>query len=180
MAGSSKLQAALDHHRRTADAFVDMVESMPVEAWDRPWAEDKWTVGTLVDHLNQTYDVCIREIEGGEGMRVVLKWWQRLPARWLYLRSILRGKGFPKGARAPRETRPAEETPDREPTLQGFRDRADRLERSARERGAENPNLRITHAYFGSGSLPDGITLVTRHIEHHHGQLATLVPAPVQ
>jgi hypothetical protein len=170
------LPQALDHHRSTADAFAELAEAIPADAWDKPWTEGKWTVGTIVDHLNHTYDVVIREVEGGEGMRIVTPWWQQLLLRWTLRPRLLAGKPFPKAARAPRETRPAEETPEREPALAGFRERADRLEASAREAGGSRPEARVSHAYFGKGSLAQGVTMCTRHIEHHHRQLETLRP----
>jgi len=170
-------------HAAAADDLVAMVRALADDAWRRPIAEGKWTPAEIVHHLNLTYDVAIREMEGGAGMAIRTKPWQRILLRATVGRRILRGKGFPRAAPAPREIRPEGDPGTRDEALAGFHARRQRFERAAEETRTARPDARFTHAYFGPSSLADGVLMVGRHLQHHTAQLrgvaeATAVPHP--
>src|SRR5688572_20474893 len=92
---------ALRIHGSAASAFAATAEAVEPEAWDRPLAEGKWSPAQITDHLIRTYDVILREIGGGGGMKVRTRLWMRLFLRLTYMPRILRGGRFPARAPAP-------------------------------------------------------------------------------
>lgn len=171
MASESSWARATEAHTAAAEGLVAAVRALPEEAWRRPVAGGKWTPAEIVQHLERTYDVALRELAGGDGMAVVTRPWQRLLLRATIVRRILRGKGFPGGARSPRELRPESDPGVREEALASFREKAERFEAAAEQARRENAGARISHAYFGVFSVADGVLLCARHVEHHTAQL---------
>ncbi len=161
------MSKALALHSSAVAAFLAAAEAMPAARWHEPVAEGKWTSAQIVSHLIATYDILLSDLRTGVGMRVLTKWWQRVLLRIFLVPRLLAGGKFPKTARAPRETRPATvfEQPE---AIELFRERSKELEDEARRAPASK---QITHAYFGSASVADGVTMCSRHIEHHLAQL---------
>jgi len=102
-------------------------------------------------------------------MAIRTKLWQRWLLRFTVLPGMLAGRGFPKGAVAPRETRPQGVLSKAE-SLALFRARATELDVASR---AAKHGQSMTHAYFGAARLPHGVMLCARHIEHHASRLAS-------
>jgi hypothetical protein len=165
-----KWERVREVHAAAADGLLAAAEQMPGEAWFAPLAAGKWSPAQVMEHLNLTYDVLTRELEGGEGMRVITKAWQRFLLRIVLVPRILRGGPFPEAARAPREIRPSERGLERGEALDAFRQRRARFEAAAEKARAEAD--RLTHAYFGRSTVARGVLLCARHIQHHQKQLA--------
>jgi len=146
---------------------VDRVERISDEQWREATGEGKWSAAEIVAHLCSTYRIVIAELEGGQGMQIRVPTLRRWVLRLTVVPGILRGRGFPRGAVAPRETRPGEIL-EREESLALFRTLADSFEEAARKAPADR---KLTHAYFGSAAVPDGVLLCARHVEHHARQL---------
>ncbi|HUP48778.1 MAG TPA: DinB family protein [Thermoanaerobaculia bacterium] len=159
-------------HSEVAASLAASAERIPADRWLTPRAEGKWTPAEIVEHLNLVYDALLRELNGGGAMKIRTKWWHRVLLRWTLVPKLLRGEPFPAGARAPRETRPAAANRDQQAAVLGFRERAARLESSAQEALNSGPRrARLTHAYFGSATVKEGVLLCARHIVHHHQQM---------
>ena len=165
---SNRWSEALRVHGSAVAAFASAAEAVEPESWYLPRAEGKWSPAQIADHLIRSYDVLLREIRGGAGMRIRTRAWMRILLRHTYMRRILRGGWFPAGVPAPSEIRPAkEELPGQASAVALFRQRAEEFERTVREQ----PPVRMTHPYFGVLGAEDGVLLCARHIEHHRGQL---------
>ena len=161
-------ETALDIHTKAAASLLTAAEKISAEHWHSPLAEGKWSAGQIVEHLNVTYDVLRTDLEGGTGMKVVTSFFQRIALRFTVLPKILQGTGFPAGVRAPRELRPAEAA-DKDAALATFRERSARfldLAKSAHAQGRK-----VSHAYFGKGSVLEAVALSGRHVDHHRMQL---------
>lgn len=140
---------------------------MPEEEWFVPMSEGKWSPAEVLAHLVSTYDTLLRELAGGAGMAIRTKLWQRWLLRLTVVPRLLAGGAFPKGAVAPRETRPGGVV-DRAESIALFRRRAAELDEAVR---LAKDGQRITHAYFGSATVAHGVLLCVRHIQHHTAQL---------
>jgi hypothetical protein len=164
---SNRWSEALRAHGTAASAFAAEAEAVEPESWDRPWAEGKWSPAEITDHLICAYDVLLREIGGGGGMKVRTRLWLRLILRLTYMPRILRGGWFPARAPAPREIRPSKTPRGQQDGVALFRQRAKDFETAVRDK----PEARVTHAYFGTLAPADGVLFCARHIEHHRNQL---------
>lgn len=159
--------ASLALHGSAVDALVAKAEGVPEAEWFVPTSEGKWSPAEVLAHLVSTYDTLLRELAGGPGMAIRTKLWQRWLLRLTVVPRLLAGGAFPKGAVAPRETRPGGVL-NREESITLFRRRAAELDEAVRN---ANDGQRITHAYFGSATVAHGVLLCTRHIQHHATQL---------
>lgn len=158
---------ALRIHGSAASAFAAAAEAVEPEAWDRPVAEGKWSPAQITDHLIQTYDVILREVGGGGGMKVRTSFLIRLFLSLTYKPRILRGGWFPARAPAPREIRPSKTPRGQQEGVALFRQRAEEYETAVQSK----PEARLTHAYFGALAPAEGVLFCARHIEHHARQL---------
>jgi len=168
---SGQWSRAVDHHASVAAAFAAAAEELEPAAWHRPRAEGKWSPAQITDHLTRPYDVLLRELGGGQGMRIRTRLGQRLVLRLTLMPRLLRGARFPKGVTAPREIRPTDTPADQRDGIALFRQRAAEFEAAARRAYELSPRARLTHAYFGASSVADGVLFCARHIEHHRAQL---------
>jgi hypothetical protein len=167
---ATELPRAIERHASAAAAFATAAESVEAAAWHRPRAEGKWSPAQVTDHLIRAYDVLLRELGGGKGMEIRTRFWQRLFLRFTLYPRLLRGGVFPAAAPAPREIRPLAE-PDQPTAIALFRQRAAEFEAAIEQSRKQNPRARLTHAYFGSAPLAEGVLFCARHIEHHRAQL---------
>jgi hypothetical protein len=165
---------ALACHASASAAFAAAAEAVEPAAWDRPRAEGKWSPAQIADHLIQTYDVLLREVAGGAGMKVRTRSWLRPLLKLVYMRRILRGGWFPARAPAPPEIRPSKTPRDQNGAVALFRQRARELETAVQDVRAGKTTAQITHAYFGPLEPATGMLFCGRHIEHHLAQLETL------
>lgn len=170
-ARDTEWDSAVALHAESAAAFAQTAEAIAPEAFTAPVAPGKWSPAQIVDHLIRSYDGLLQELAGGAGPEVKTKPWQRAVLRWTLVPRILRGAGFPRGARAPREIRPAESPADRASLLAAFRERRDRFDAAIRRAREERPHAKLTHAYFGSYPLADALLMCARHIDHHRAQI---------
>ena len=170
MRSRAAFQAALALHRSSIETFLAAAEAVPEARWMLPVAEGKWSPGQIAEHLSLSLEAVAREVRGESSMRYRLSWWKRLWARHRYLPGILKKKRFPSGARAPRETRPAEETAPRGEALARLRAANAGIERVY----AETPRAarrRLRHPYFGALTAPDFFGVIALHALHHRSQL---------
>lgn len=165
--GRIDLVRSLEIHSQAVEQVIARAESLPESRWREALAEGKWSAAEVLAHLVSTYDTVTGELRGGAGMEIRTRIWQRWLLRLTVVPAILSGRPFPKGARAPRETRPGAVL-DRGESVALFRNRASEFEEAARSAG---PNGKLTHAYFGSSSVADGVLLCARHVQHHALQL---------
>lgn len=160
---NARLSRALELHRAAAEELLRAAEAVPESRWRDPVQEGKWSPAEILEHLNNTYDILLSELSGGAGMKIRTALWQRILLRLTIVPRIMKKGIFPKNAPAPKEIRPLN-APDREPAISAFRERAERLEATAKTAA---PKQKVTHAYFGSSSVANGVTLCARHIQHH-------------
>ena len=161
-------------HAAVAAELTEAAAAIPADRWLEPRQPGKWSPAEIVEHLTLAYDTLLREMEGGSGMQIRTKLWQRVLLRFTLVPKLLRGGAFPANARAPRETRPAVSNPDQQAAISGFRDRAAKLEAAAVAAMESRRRVRLTHAYFGSAALPEAMLLCARHVQHHQKQLVDM------
>ncbi len=164
----------LEVERIHAEAAADLAaaaERVPAEKWLLPRGQGKWSAAEVVEHLNMAYDVLLGELDGGKGMQIRTKFWQRLYLRVVYLPRLMRGGPFPEGIRAPRELRQPVANPDQSSAIAGFRDRAARMTSNAAKAIAEGRKVRLTHPYFGRSALVNSVLFCARHVQHHRKQI---------
>jgi hypothetical protein len=172
-AGDSAWDRAVRAHAIALERFLDCAAAVPPSKWSEPLAPGKWTPAEVVEHLVLAYETVGRELSGGAGMRVVLPGWKRLIARLFYLPRIIAGRGFPKGAKAPRETRPVSVRGTQAEVVSAMRSIASGVERQMLDAHGR-AGRRLTHAYFGRMTFEQGMLMQVRHLDHHRAQLDAL------
>jgi hypothetical protein len=157
-------------HSEVAAELVSAAQGVPPQKWLVPRDEGKWCPAQVVEHLNLAYDVLLRELAGGEGMKIRTKFLRRMLLRWTIMPRLMRGAPFPPGVPAPREIRGPVANADQAAAIAAFAERAVRFEAAAAQ-AQEKGGVRLTHAYFGKSSVEQGILLCAQHVRHHRKQL---------
>ncbi len=125
----------------------------------------------MTEHLNRTYQVVFGEVRGGKGIRIRSPWLLRQVLRQTILRSILRKRRLPTGARAPSEVAPKEVNGTQKELLDRFSNLSAQFEEEFLK-NSTNTDKKLTHHIFGEIDLLRGIDFVAIHIEHHHRQIS--------
>jgi hypothetical protein len=171
---AERLESLMADHRAAVDDFHDRAASIAADRWAVPRAPGKWSPAQEVKHVVLAYEAFIRDLEGGTPMQLVGTPLKRFLWRAVGLSSILWLKKIPRGARAPRESRPPETAQDRGSLIAEFSDRTAQFETIFRRTWDRDPAKRVVHPYFGQLDLVDGMTMCTVHTRHH----AAVLPSP--
>lgn len=163
------LAALTRDHASAVSEFVEAGQRFPAGAWSQPLAPGKWSPSEITSHVTEAYEVLRRELSGGPGMRLLGSPLLRWVLRHTMLPAILRGRPFPSGARAPKETWPRELLADPTSALEALEATAGAFARELSARA--NQRLRLSHAYFGPMSAPQTLRLAAVHTRHHARQL---------
>lgn len=167
---SSVWQEAVAGHAVALDGFVARAAAAGAAAWNTPGAAGKWTPAQVVEHVRLTYDIAVRELEGGGGLRVRTSWWLRPLLRLRYLRAILASGRVPRGARAPREARPGDGPFDQAATLAALRASSQRFLELLEPAWQRNGPV-LTHHIFGTLGAREALRFMAVHTSHHAQQL---------
>jgi len=162
---------AVDEHRAALAAFFDAAERLRDDAWSAPWGPGKWTRAQVAEHLALTYEIAIRELTTGEGLRVRVTGVRQRLLRWVLMPHILFHRSLPIRVVAPREVRPPEVTMPRAALLRRLRELGVRWE-AEMERAIGAGGGGLTHPYFGTIPPVKAMRFMAVHIEHHTRQIA--------
>jgi DinB superfamily len=171
----ARWHTAVEEHQVALAAYLDAAARLSDAAWGQPWKPGKWSPAQITEHLSMTYRVFIGEVTGGPAMRLKLTPLRRRILKTLMLPHMLFHRTFPRGAPAPRELRPTDETPlpAKAEALERMRELGERFEREA-ARARAGGWSHVTHPFFGQIDLTRGMRLAAVHIEHHTRQLASI------
>lgn len=169
--GEQRWEAALDEHRVALAAFIDSAERVPEGEWTQRRSDGKWTPGEVAEHLVLVNQALIADLVEGHPMASRVSGWKQLLLRRLLLPHILFHRTFPRGARAPRETRPSGGGADRAVELERLRESAERLEAEMERARRSDPPRQISHPYFGTVLPTPALRFCAVHLEHHRRQL---------
>ncbi len=169
MSGRIGIADAAALHRTTLEAVALVVERQDPDTWTVAPQPGKWSPSEIAEHLVISYEPALAELDGGAGFAVVLPFWKRAVLRWTVLPRILSGR-FPKGAPAPRESRPRSGATSPEEAARALREKSSRFQARLLEAHAAGPVF-VTHSYFGRLTAPEILKLLAVHAAHHREQL---------
>jgi hypothetical protein len=169
-------RAALKQHSDTMRSFIETAAALDESLWLNPVAAGKWSPAEIVEHLRLAYDILLRELNEGRGLRIRTNWFMRQFIRLAILPKILKGKRLPTGVKAPREVRPTQFIADRHEALHQLLALATQFElESTKKRHSQQSYL--THHLFGRLTILKGIQFCAIHVNHHRLQLpAKILP----
>ncbi len=161
-------QDAVAEHARTVTEFEGRAAAVPARLWTVPRAPGKWTPAQEVLHVALAYEYGVSAVQGTAAMRLHVPALAAWFARTFILPRILRTGRFPRGADAPDVVRPDAGAVPEDPAAGAARVRRAADAALAALRGAaDDPAVRVPHAYFGPMRPLDTVRLVTLHTRHH-------------
>ena len=161
---------AIQGHRSAVAAYVGSASRIDDRAWRAPVGPGKWTPAQITEHLARTYQVSLEQIRGWQGLKLRSSFLVRKIVRLVFLARIFRTRRLPRGARAPREIRPADPQTPRATALERLGALSEEFEREMSARRSDE-KLRLTHHLFGDIKPLQGVDFIAIHIEHHGRQL---------
>jgi hypothetical protein len=165
---------ALAEHDAAVRGFLTICERVAEDDWQRPPAPGKWTPAAVALHLCQSYELGGDVRPDAPGMRMKVTPSRATVLRTFLLPFIVATSRFPR-VKAPREVAPdAVESGKltREAAVARLRRAATDAGNALRRAAAENPSLRLTHAYFGPLPPYVLVRLLSAHTRHHTRGLA--------
>jgi len=160
-------QAAAEHRAAIEDA-ARAIEAQPPASWAVARDGGKWSPAEIAEHLAQSYEPLFEELAGRAGFQIRLPWWKRRLVRFSVLPKIFAGR-FPKGAPAPRESRPKGFAATPAEAARRLRGSAARFETEVTE-AHRTRRVRLMHPYFGKLTAPQTFRLLAVHAAHHRAQ----------
>ena len=161
---------ALAAHEAAAADFVVRAGAVSPEKWREPSSPGKWSPAQETQHLVLAYEVLMRELRGGRGMRLQLRAWHRTLLRWVVKPRLLRTGRFPV-ARSPREIRPPDRLPEQGPAVARLRRHATEFATLIERTRTATPGRRLTHPFFGWLTLEEAVRFCEVHVRHHAARL---------
>lgn len=160
---------ALNEHDAAVAAFLEVVSGIPEPRWKLPHRPGSWSAAEEVLHVTLSYEVALRGVRTGAGMRPRVSPMRAMLLRWLVLPVILASDWFPR-ARAPLEIRPpagdASGAVDMSPA--GLCERLAHAALEVRDELPASPaGLRFHHAYFGGLAPKQAMRMLAAHTRHH-------------
>lgn len=160
----------LSAHETAISLFVDAISQVPADRWTREPAAGRWSAAALSLHVIDSYQYCLRALDGGPHMRARLPHWRMWLLRQLALPLMFQVGRFPREAPAPREVIPdlsAAEALSPHEAHSRLIDTATRAIEALAVAARARPTPRIGHAYFGPMSPRQTVMLLTGHTRHH-------------
>lgn len=159
---------ALGEHDASVAAFVSVVRGIPDDRWALPRAPGKWSPAEEVLHVALAYEVAVRGVQTGAGMRSRVSPARARLLRWLVLPVMLESNWFPR-AKAPAEIRPPRPGEgDVDLTRDVLLRRVEEQARVVRDQlPSSPPALRFHHAYFGALRPRQAMRMLAAHTRHH-------------
>lgn len=168
--GEREWAKAIEGHAAAIEDYLGTAARLDEPAWRISVAPGKWTPAEITEHLVRTYQVSLEQLRGGRGLEPRVGAFLRQILRLAILPRIFRTRRLPRGARAPREIRPADRGLPRQAALDEFRGLADEFETEMSARRADG-DVRLTHHIFGKFEPVRAVDFVAIHVEHHGRQL---------
>jgi hypothetical protein len=157
-------------HEASLDRFLARANELDEAAWEAPIADGKWTPIEITEHLRAAYDVVIKELTGGQGMKLRSNALVRRLIKLVYLPRILRTRRMPPNVKAPSEIRPRNCIRDRAEALAALKAIGLRAQKEIGDR-RHDPKAYATHFVLGKIKPLEGMDFLTIHLEHHTRQL---------
>jgi DinB superfamily len=167
MSAPDDMDARRRRHAVAVAAFAQRARMVSPAEGETPRGPGKWTPAQETTHVTLSYRAFASAITTGQTLRLRVPLERALEFQRTVLPRILAGGWFPRGATAPDEAVPLDPVT---PLPLGV----DELEIAAREFDdvvsatfAHDPAFRTTHPYFGPMLLPELLSLMAEHTEHH-------------
>jgi len=170
MTKDEQWQSALKQHADSIRSFADTAAAIDESVWLRSISAGKWSPAEIAEHLRLAYEVLLREINEGAGLKIRTNWFVRQYIRLAILPGIFKRRRLPTGAKAPREVRPTKVIEDRSEALRQLLALAEQFEAElSKRRHAKGTHL--THHLFGRLNILQGLRFCAIHVDHHCRQL---------
>lgn len=168
------IAALLREHRDAIAAFAQHVSAFSEAETQTPRAEGKWTPAQETRHLALTCRVFARAITTGEDIALCVS---PERSRELYQRvvpRVLAGGWFPRGGISPEVAVPGDAIPSTPLAIGDLTQANGEFDGAVAAAYASNPTTRTMHPFFGPMLLPELVSFLTAHVNHHR----SLLPLP--
>ncbi len=158
------------------DAFIERIRTMTDTAWGLPPASGKWSPAQVAEHLFLALTAFSNELEQGPPVTPATFAPARPEYRDRILPRILRGGWFPAGAESPPSAVPTGRFPDMASSIRELRTALDSFVAAVAQATSTDASRHVRHPYFGALSVPELVTVLAEHTNHHAAALPEVAP----
>jgi hypothetical protein len=148
----------IQRHRTAIAGYLQTASRIDEQVWRLPVKAEKWTPAQITEHLILTYQITLKQIRGGQGIKPHYNFLLRPILRLVVLPGIFRERQLPGGAKAPQEIMPEDSKMPRETALKQLKDLSVEFETEILSRRSDE-KLRLTHHVFGQIKPLKGVDL---------------------
>ena len=165
------LKTAVENNHEAMVKFLKAAKAVPVDRWQQPRAEGKWSPAQVAEHLAVAYELSRRMVAGNANVTEGLPPRLLQPLiRTLVRLTVLRTGKFIK-AKAPVVFQPSSAPAAQDVLLRRLETASTGLEQDAM-RAKQTGQTAFDHAFFGRFGVAEYLQLQAYHTVHHRGQLS--------
>jgi len=179
MSARDDLDARRLRHAEAVAAFARRARSLTKQESETPRGPDKWTPAQETRHLALAYRAFTSAVTNGTQLVLRVPLERALVYQRRILPRILAGGWFPHGAVSPDEAVPLDPITPLPLGVDELEVAARAFDAAVAATFARDPEFRATHPYFGPMLLPELVSLLAEHTEHHLRFLPAANPDPV-
>jgi uncharacterized damage-inducible protein DinB len=164
----------LNDHRDAVAAFAAHLRALSDDDATTPPAAGRWTPAQVTRHLTLTCRAFAAALNTGQDIGLCVSPERSRALYQAIVPRVLAGGWFPRGGVSPEIAMPMDEIPVVALAVDDLAAASGELDDAVAKAFARDPMTRTTHPYFGPMFLPELVSFLAAHVEHHR----VLLPQP--
>lgn len=167
------IASRLNDHRDAVAAFAAHVRALSGDEATTPPAAGKWTPAQVTRHLTLTCRAFAAALNTGNDIALCVSPERSRALYHAIVPRVLAGGWFPRGGVSPEIAMPMDQIPVVALAVDDLEAASGELDDAVAKAFARDAKTRTTHPYFGPMFLPELVSFLAAHVEHHR----VLLPA---
>jgi uncharacterized damage-inducible protein DinB len=168
------IASRMNDHRDAVAAFAAHVRALSDDEATTPPVAGKWTPAQVTGHLTLTCRAFAAALNTGKDIALCVSPERSRALYHAVVPRVLAGGWFPRGGVSPEIAIPVDEIPLVALAVDDLEAASGELDDAVAKAFARDATTRTTHPYFGPMFLPELVSFLAAHVEHHR----VMLPAP--
>jgi len=170
-ANADDLAIRLRRHHDAIASFAAHVRTLSDVETQTPRAPGKWTPAQETLHLTLSCRAFVCALDTGQQIALCVSAERSRELYQAIVPRVLAGGWFPRGGTSPDVAMPEDAIPSTPLAVDELEAASGEFDRAVTSAFARDPSVLTTHPYFGPMLLPELVSFLTAHVEHHRSFL---------